>query len=1027
MSDFRQPGKQPARLAHRVRCPAVRRLISLLLLCGIVLAASGCSELGGLLTMPLIPSNGSETETGAPSASETETVYSPLQINEVCSSNASILKAANGLTPDWIELHNTGSQTLSLAGYGLSDNVRRPLDWTLPAVTIPADGYLVVFASGEIAETEAKASGASEIFATFRLSSAGEDLILSSPSGQVIDEWKVPAVPSDCSYGRDPVAASAEAAKVFFAAPTPGKANGADGVATADEVQASVVNTLLISEYVTDNAANYDEDGDFPDWVEIWNSGTEPLVLTGFTLTDNATKPDKWSFPALTLQPGQYQLLWLSGKDKTWVQNSQSGTSADTLAGIHVSFKLSGDDTDLLLLDPRGQIVSKVEIVKLPANVSRGIRPGQPDTWDYYPRPTPGRVNDTPGFADLQAATALVNRPVWINEVFALNTTVRGSGEADWIELYNNSGQQLNLQGYSLTDDAAQPRLQKLDGIVLKSGGYKVIPLTRFNLDAAGETVTLFNAAGEPVDIFATGYLRPGTSSGRKPLQGSSTSADRVFFLSPTKGSANTGQAYRCYAAVPEITVSDAQTGALSANIYQDEPVSVELTSATPGSRIYYTLNGSPPTTSSSRYSKPLSVKDTAVIRAIAIADGTLASNEAMRTLLYEKHHDLPVISVMARESDLFGGTEGVWSNYSADLEKPVAVSFYETNGSLGVQFKAGIAMHGQYSRKEIQKSLELNLRTYYGDDTVTYPFFENYDVSTFKHLILRTSSQDWQFSKLRDAYMTMVVQGKMAVDTMSWRPCVLYINGKYYGLYEIRENVDQYYFAAHHGTDPTKVDLIKGNRIVLEGNDDTYQALLQYVKTHSMKTEKYYQYVLSQIDEDSLMDWVIVETFYNNLDSGNKKFWRERKAGAQWRWIMYDFDWAMFPSTYQKNILKYDLLDPAGHGQYNIFDSTLQVKLMENPAFKEKFIQRYAKYLNTIFQPKRMVKILDAMTEQIRSEMPRQIARWGRPSSVNVWENNVATLRRISLEKRGRMITILQESFNLSSSKMKQLFPEDF
>ena len=146
---------------------------------------------------------------------------------------------------------------------------------------------------------------------------------------------------------------------------------------------------------------------------------------------------------------------------------------------------------------------------------------------------------------------------------------------------------------------------------------------------------------------------------------------------------------------------------------------------------------------------------------------------------------------------------------------------------------------------------------------------------------------------------------------------------------------------------------------------------LMDFVKNNDMQNPEAYRHVLSLIDENSLMDFLIAQTFFNNLDSGNKKFWRERKDGAQWRWVFFDLDWAMFPTTYTKNILQNDLLDPAGHGQQNAFSTLLQVRLMQNPDFKQAFIERYAWFLNHVFQTDRMLGILDQMTEQIRSEMP--------------------------------------------------------
>ena len=291
----------------------------------------------------------------------------------------------------------------------------------------------------------------------------------------------------------------------------------------------------------------------------------------------------------------------------------------------------------------------------------------------------------------------------------------------------------------------------------------------------------------------------------------------------------------------------------------------------------------------------------------------------------------------------------------------------------------------------------------------------------------MRTSGQDWQYTKVRDAFMTRVVEGQLDLDTMAVRDCSVYINGKYWGLYEIREKLDQFYVASHYGVDSNKVDVIKGNNMVVAGSYKDMADLIQYCKTHDLRDPTAYKAVLARIDEDSLMDWIIAESFFSNADSGNKKFWRPTTAGGQWHWMLFDLDWAMFPSTYKSDRLYGDLLDPAGHGQGNWFSTTLQVKLMQNPDFKEKFIERYAKFLNTTFKTDRMLKILDQSVALIRDEMTEQIARWRVPSTIQAWNDNVAALRTITSKKRALMIASLQQSFDLSQAKMKELFPEDF
>jgi hypothetical protein len=433
------------------------------------------------------------------------------------------------------------------------------------------------------------------------------------------------------------------------------------------------------------------------------------------------------------------------------------------------------------------------------------------------------------------------------------------------------------------------------------------------------------------------------------------------------------------------------------------------------------------PTTSSSIYKNPLQLSRTTVLRCLAVRPDSLASSESTATYLFTEKHDLPVLSVLGDAAGFFHASNGVFSNYQAKMEKPVLVDFYENDGSKGVDFTAGLELHGSYSRMEKQKSFELKIRSMYGDHQVTYPFFPGNEVQSYKRLILRTSGQDWRYTKMRDIFMTEVIKDYTAQDTMDWRPCVVYINGEYFGLYNLREKVDQFYMASHHGVDSDNVDIIKGNRIIMQGSFDEYSKLLQYVKTHDMRNEEHYQYVISQIDKHSLMDFVITQTFFNNLDSGNKKFWREKTETGRWRWVFFDLDWAMFPSTYKINILKNDLLNPAGHGQGKMFDSAMQVRLMQNPAFRQEFIERYAWYLNEVFITERMLAIFDDIKGQIESEMPRQIARWGGPSSLAYWNDHTSQLRRITSEKRQLAIATLQSSLGLSQSEMKKLFPADF
>lgn len=989
-------------------------ILSVLLL---ILPIAGCSLIPSDIAVT-IPGMVTEITT---SPLDLDIISSSLAITEIMSTNSSTLQTADQSTPDWIEIYNSSLSDIDLTGFGLSDNLKNPDKWTFPQVTIKAGGYLLVYASGETATAATDKAG--EIHAAFRLNAEGDELIMTSLTGQVLARLTIPALPADISYGLSPSASTATDPYYFYGDPTPGRQNGTDGKPNASEAIPNPKYSLLLNEYMTVNKSFPDSDGDLPDWIELINTGTEPISLLGFQLSDDSSQPDKWVFPDVTIAPGGLLVVWLSGKSKVYDPTDPTSLQA--------GFKLSETDTDLLLSDSRGLAVIRQDLEALPDNVSKGREPGNADNWLYFPQATPGEANTTAGFAEISGAMSLSSRGIWINEVVAEASVLAGTtrtSQNDWIELYNGSNSAVSLLGYGLSDNAAAPFRMTMGDLTIAPGEYLVIEPTDFGVSTADETIYLTAPNHVLKDWFDTGFLSNGISSGRGNTAGSEPADTRFFYAAPTRGQANSTVGSQTTALQPKISVSQSTDGTSINGLYLDGAALVTLSSSQTSAVIRYTLDGSKPNSSSPVYTAPLTVSTNTVIRCRAELTGNLPSADVSRTLLSDPRHDLPVISIAVKSDDMFGAN-GVWTDFmNRSIEAAAEVSFYEADGTFGVDFTTGIALHGSYSRKELQKSLEFNLRECYGDTQVIYPFFPDNEVSTFKHLVLRTSSQDWKSTKLRDAFMTEVVEDDLNVDTMDWRPCVVYINGEYYGLYEIRENVDQYYMEAHHGSDPDNLDIIKGNAIILEGSKDEYiNNLTKYVRDHDMNDPAAYQHVLSLIDEQSLMDWLIGESFFSNLDSGNKKFWRERTEGAQWRWVLFDLDWAMSSSTYKINTLQDDLLDPLGHGSQNIFSSVLQVKLMQNPEFKKMFIERYAKLLNTTFNTDRMLGILDSMTEQIRSEMPRQIARWGLPAKVSYWENNIATLRRMTSEKRDLMKVNLQQTFSLSTARMAELFPGEY
>lgn len=777
----------------------------------------------------------------------------------------------------------------------------------------------------------------------------------------------------------------------------------------------TLTSSIYINEYMKSGTVLLDEDGDYSPFVEIYNSGSETVNLKGYGLSDNVAKPLKWVFPEVSVKAGEYLVVYLSGKsDKTYTEGGE----------LHASFKLSKNDSFLSFSNSEGEVLDSQTLVSLSESCSYGRNTDDVNGWLYFPRPTPGKENSTEGFEDF-VESSIFGSSVYISEVAAVNkeSYKNQSGEyLDWIELYNPTNEAVNLNGFGLSDDDDLPFLYTFGDVSIDAGEYLTVFCAEiskktskgelylpFSLSATGETLVLTNPSGQTVDEMRTGLLTEGLSSGRKTGE----YGTRVFFESPSPSLSNSGKTYSGYAKTPEISTDGGFVSAgTTIEFFADE-----------NATIYYTTDGSMPTASSKKYTSAISVNSTGTLRAVAIEEGKLPSSDVCRTFFIGEDHDIPVIALSGDPDGIFG-PDGLYVNYSksADIEVPVHFQYYTLQNTLGVDFNAGLKVFGAYSRTEAQKSFSVNLRGKYGQTEVTYPFFRDYDQNTFSAFVLRTSGQDWNRAKLRDAFMTQMIKGFVDIEYQEYRPVALYINGEYWGLYNLRERINEDFVAQHTGCDPDDVDLIKGDSKAQAGTRDEYAALIEYVNTHDLSIKENYDYVCSQVDVQNYANWWICETFYANTDTGNIRCYKTPEG--KWRWVLFDLDWALTNSTYNSGINRIkDKMLGSAHGAAGSggFSTALSRGLMANEEFKTMFIETYAYYLNNVWTEERVDTILTAMADEIRSEIPRQYAKWQQPT-VNGFEKQITFLKDAVAYRVERSKADLKETFNLSTAEMREL-----
>lgn len=299
-------------------------------------------------------------------ASLKETEDMGLYINEFMASNATTICDSFGSYSDWIELYNSTDTDMDISGFGISDNLSQPMKYRFPdGTTIAAKGYLVVFCSGN----EGMQNG--ELHAPFGLRSYGEDVVIANRAGRIIDSYSFKNQETDVSMARVPDGAGEFQSN---SQPSPGYPNTGAGYSAFDAANRLPLGGVYISEFggSTGSVAT--------DWVELHNSTGSAVSLAGYGLSNNPKNPAKWVFPDISIEPGEYLLLYATGSaDKAQKKN------------LKLNFCISSTGEALFFFDPNGKLIDKLSAGRMRSGQSYG-RDGS-DNRFYYAEPTPGTQN----------------------------------------------------------------------------------------------------------------------------------------------------------------------------------------------------------------------------------------------------------------------------------------------------------------------------------------------------------------------------------------------------------------------------------------------------------------------------------------------------------------------------------------------------------------------------------------------------------------------------------------------------------
>lgn len=534
----------------------------------------------------------------------------------------------------------------------------------------------------------------------------------------------------------------------------------------------------------------------------------------------------------------------------------------------------------------------------------------------------------------------------------------------------------------------------------------------------------------------------------------------------------------------PSLTFSKALTkpSIIQNGGFYENPVVVFLHADDPNVIIYYTLDGTVPGLSSMIYKHPIivyneestgddlsqiptsprwkppigKVPGAAILRAIAVDKNNNRSAELVRTFFIgRKQPSLPVIALTVNPKDFFGYKSGIYvlgksygdkdnyarKNVSLDLpwweypsnylsrgdnsERKIHIELFDNNGNPGFNEDAGARINGNATRGYAQKSLRICFREKYGNAALTYDLFDEKQQHTYNTFLLRNSGNDWDKTMFRDGLMQSLMKNSH-VDIQKNRDAIVYLNGEYWGIHNIRERFDEHYVANKYHIPVDSFAILELNGIVSYGkkNDpDEFKDLLSFVKTHDLSNAQDYAYVCSKIDVQSFTDFLIANIYFCNSDwpSNNVKFWHYKAAqnvetpnprDGRWRWMLYDMDWGFgynSMSTPDANLLQ----RAKTVGSVGVLFSAL----IKNKAFTTQFIDRYKHFMTTEFAPDHLLHKIDSAQTAMKPVIRDHINRWRVIGTYKDWRNNVDVMRDFARRRRAFQVQQLNDFFGLKGS----------
>lgn len=785
-----------------------------------------------------------------------------------------------------------------------------------------------------------------------------------------------------------------------------------------------------------------DEDSEYPDWIEIYNPTVDSVSLLNYSLSNDLADPTKWIFPNVKIAPGEFKTIFCSGKNRKPI----SGFINVLNTGVYNP--VVGWNTHTFSTPFYWDGVSNV-LINTCAYTAAGYTTNSVfnQSATSYNSTISAFQDANPSFCGILTGQKVAQRPnMQLNGMTVGTGTIQNSPYdypapyGNWY--YGNKTQMLIQASELLASGLTAGYISSLAFDVVSTDpatNYDYIDInmklvdynqvsttfepvnpnnylhTNFTLSSSGENVYLFSPSSTLINSLFVNCLDLDVSVGSYP----DLSASIAIFQPPTPSSTNnTSVAYSSYLLEPTFSVvSGIYSSTLNVNILNPNPVSSS-------SSIYYTTDGSDPTTSSTLYDgTSISVYFSQAIKAKVFATGVLPSTTAVETYLLGINHETPVLSIVTDNVNLYGSS-GIFDNWQLDTEKATYVEYFDTAHQLIFSQNAGLMIDGGAggSRSNPQHSMKVELNhPVLGDGAINYVMIPNRPNRTkYNKFYLRNGSNMYLSFPYKDACQEEIVGGKSNDYYSAWRPISVYVNGSYFGLYELREKFDIDYFVQNDNANKDSVDILSLSywgggmlRSITGISVDTFFTDYNALTALDPASTSYWDAADSYFDLKNYTDYLIAESWMANHDwpYNNIKIYRSDVTDYRWRFASLDLESGLNPGGWVDHTDDHIgfMMGQCGYPYVNVWCHSMQ-----NSKYRNYFINRYADLMNTSYHMNRVLPIENDFYQQTVIEMPKEYAKWGNPWDITTqmtdYNNNHLTFRNELMQRtevvRGNIVS---------------------